>query len=197
MNKVQIAAILLLPLMAGACSVAPVPTERYYRLDVPVAASGAAYAGHVVVESIEAHGIYSERALLFRAPGAASAIERYNYQYWVEPPGLMLRDSLVSYLRGTFGTAQVLAAGSRVRGDLVIRARLKRFEQVLDAPPRAALAIEVTVSDSANSPRFVLDFSEEAPAAGSSIEDYVVAMNGLIAKVSAQLTERLRKEVRM
>jgi uncharacterized lipoprotein YmbA len=188
--------VLVVALALTACSVSPTPPERYYRVEIPATAGTASFKHQIVVEPFEVYGAYSERPLLFRSADKDSALEQYHYQYWVEPPAIMLRDSLVACLRNAFGAAQVLASGSRVRGDLIVRPRLKRFEHVTGGSgPRAAFSAEFTVTDNANNLLFVLDFNDEATAAGSSVEDYIAAMNGLVAKAYARLSERLRDAV--
>lgn len=183
-----LAAVVLLAL--AGCSVAPAPPERYYRVEVAPAAGAASPGGRIAVESFETYGIYNERALLFRA--GSGALEQYHYQFWAEPPGVMLRDALVAYLRGAYGADRVLPAGGRARGDFTLRARLRKLEHLPGSPPQAALAVEFTVTDRDDQPRLTLAFDETAVAAGPSAEDFVAAMDQLVAKAYARLAERLR-----
>jgi uncharacterized lipoprotein YmbA len=178
-----------------ACSVAPAPPVRYYRVEVAAPQGSSAFAGRIVIEPFESYGINNERPLVFRSHDATSALEQYNYQFWAEPPGVMLRDSLIAYLRGAFASAQVTQAGGRVRGDLAIHARLKRLEHVLGSSPEAAFAVEFRVTDAEDNERLLLIFDEKAPVSGSSVEDFVGAMDQLVAKAYARLTEQLRKTV--
>ncbi len=177
-----------------ACSVAPAPPVRYYRVEVAAPQSGSTFAGRIVIEPFESYGINNERPLIFRSQDATSALEQYHYQFWAEPPGVMLRDSLISYLRGAFANAQVTQAGGRARGDLTVHPRLKRLEHVLGSSPQASFAVEFRVNDAEDNERLLLDFDEQAPVSGSSVEDFVSAMDRLVGKAYANLAERLSRE---
>ena len=190
------ATMIVVAVLAAACSVDPAPPERNYRVDIATPAGAAPFKGTIVVEAFQAQGVYSERPLLFRHSGDVAVLEQYHYQFWAEPPAAMMRDGLVSYLRGAFGTGQVFPADARARGDYTVRARIRRFEQIVDGDKsRAALAMEFIVSDGAGNPRFVLDFNEEATAAGRSLEEHVAALTSLTAKAYATLGDRLRNEI--
>jgi ABC-type uncharacterized transport system auxiliary subunit len=79
-----------------------------------------------------------------------------------------------------------------VRGDYSIHARLKRLEHKLGPSPQAAFAAEFRVVDGDDNERALVYFDETAPAAGGSVEDFVLAMDQLVAKAYAQLAEKIR-----
>jgi uncharacterized lipoprotein YmbA len=177
------------------CSVTPAPPVHYYRVEISAPASASSFAGRIVVEPFETYGIYTERPLLFRSGDATHALEQYHYQFWAEPPAVALRDSLVVYLRGAFASAQVVQAGGRTRGDLTVHARLKRFEHLLGSPSQAAFAVEFRVVDADDNERLQWAFDEKASAGGASVEDFVAAMDQLVAKAYSGLVERLGSAV--
>ena len=179
-------------LCIAACSTAPAPPERFYRVEAPAASSTTSLPGRIVVEPFEAYGVYNERPILYLDAAASGTLQQYHYQFWAEPPGVMLRDALIANLRTAFSGAQIESAGGRVRGDYVVHARLKRLEHRLGSPPQAQLALEFRVVDAADNERAVVLFDDVAPAAGASVEDFVLAMDQLLGKASAQLAERLR-----
>lgn len=186
------AALLALLVLAAGCASDPPPPDRYYRLESIPAESAGKWNRRIVVQPFEAHGVYSERALLFRREAAGgTAIEQYNYHYWAEPPALMLGDLVADHLRGAFGERQVHRSASRVRPDVVVRPRLRNLVQVLDPEPRALLSIQFTVTDDVNSPLLVLDYDEAAPLPGTAPREYIEAINRMAGEAAAQLAAKL------
>jgi ABC-type uncharacterized transport system auxiliary subunit len=137
--------------------------------------------------------VYNERPLIFIEGNASGTLQQYHYQSWAEPPGVMLRDALIAYLRTALSGASIDSAGSRLRGDFIVHARLKRLEHRLGSPPQAAFAVEFRIIDAADNERALLSFDEVAPAAGASIEDFVGAMDQLVGKAYAALAARVRE----
>ncbi len=189
--KIGPAIAVIATLLVAACSADPATPVRYYRVEVAPAPAAGDFSGRIVVEPFEVYGIYTERPLVFRSGDSAGVLEQYNYQFWAEPPAIMLRDSLVTHLRSAFKSAQVLQAGGRARGDLTVRPRLKRLDHVLGRR-EAAFAVEFRVTDADDNERLLLSFDETVAAGGSSIEDYVAATDRLAAKAYAALVERIR-----
>lgn len=189
----RIALAITLGLTLSACSVAPAPPDRYYRVEVPPAGSTTNFSGRILIEPFEAYGIYNERPLVFHAADASSALEQYHYQFWAEPPGMMLRDAMIAYLRTGLSGAQVEAAGGRQRGDLTVHTRLKRLEHRLGSPPQAVFAAEFRIIDASDNERATLVFDETIAAGGASVEDFVLAMDQLVGKAYGQLVERVRE----
>jgi len=177
----------------AACSTAPAPPERFYRVEAPAASSTTSLQGRILIEPFEAYGVYNERPILYLSPEASGTLQQYHYQFWAEPPGMMLRDAMIAYLRTAFSGAQVESAGGRARGDYVVHTRLKRLEHRLGSPAQAQFAAEFRVVDAADNERAIVLFDEVAPAAGGSVEDFVAAMDQLVGKAYAQLAARLRE----
>lgn len=186
------AAVLLLAAGIGGCAGDPPPPDRYYRIEVTAPAKGAAALQTLLVDAMQAHGIYAERSMLYRAT-AEGPIERYYYHHWAEPPDMMLGDALATYLRAMHGEQQVFEPAARVRHDIVVRTRLRRIEQIREAPVRAALALRFTVSDAQNKPLFTLDFEEEETAADGSVMAYADAVDRLAGRAFAALAARLQE----
>lgn len=186
------AALLAIVTLAAGCASDPPPPDRYYRLEPVAATPAGAWNRRIVVQPFEAHGVYSERALLFRRQAAGgTALEQYNYHYWAEPPALMLGDLVTDHLRGAFGERQVYRSSSRVRPDIVVRPRLRNLVQVLDPQPQALLSIQFTVTDDLNAPLLVVEFDEAAALPGTAPRDYIEAINRLAGQAAQRLAAQL------
>ncbi len=190
MKKIMLPAALVL----AACSSLPAPPpDQYFRLSTPPAASAVASAVRIQVENVEAHGIYSERPLLFRTGGAT---QQYRYELWAEPPAKMLRNTLVDHLRSQYGSEKVWTSEARSPADLVVRGRLRALEQLLDGNnARALLSLEFVVTDAEGTVIAVSESSEEVPAASSAAADFVAALNQGLTRAYAGLDRRLAQAV--
>lgn len=191
----RLAGCLVAAALTCACASAPLPVDRYYRIEV-AAAPGITVAGTepILLEPFEALGVYAERALLYQEAGPA--MRQYGHQFWSEPPASMLSDALAATLRAALGASRVHTRATRERPAIQVRPRLRKLEQVLGADgARAAYAVDFTVTDRDGRPRFVLSFDETEPAATSGPDTYVTALDVLVARANARLVERLASEL--
>ncbi len=183
--------------LLAACAATPTPPDRYYPLLPPSPApdSVVAQPSAVLLEPFDAFGIYGERNLIYRRPEAGGALEQYRHQFWAEPPTLMLGDGLKMALRSALGPTRVHGRETRARPDYLIRPRLRRLvPRIAPLGSRAELAIEFSVVDQSNEPRFVLLFEESQAAAGNSPEAFVAAASALAAQANARFIKRLAEE---
>lgn len=196
MRAARLILIAVLALLTAACAVAPTPSDRFYRLELPQAAASKLPIDRVVVvNAFEAYGAVAERALLYREEGSP-ALTQYHYHLWAEPPAQMLSDALARHLRVLLGEERVYTRSARARADLVVRPRLRKLEQVLgEGGARAELALQFVVSEPGNQPLFVLEFDQSEAAASAAPEDYVVAIDKLIGRAYNELGQRLTAEL--
>lgn len=179
-------------LLCGACATAdPPPPDRYYRLAGADAGRKVDWKVRIVVQPVEAHGVYSERPLLFRRGGAEAPLEQYHYHLWAEAPAQLLGDLLADHLRAVYGGTSVFSPGARVPPDLVIRPRLRALEQVQEPSLQARLALQFVVTDDLHAPLLALDFDESEPLGGPSPEEFAAGINRLAVRACAQLAEKL------
>ncbi len=186
--------LLSLLFLCTACSRAPVYSERYYALDgaLPEATPVMADAPDVRVEPFEAHGLYTERQMLYRRPEGGGALERYGYVFWTEQPARMLSDGLQSSLRYVLGQDRVHTRSSRVRARFVIRPRLRRLVMHLHPDgARAEFAVDFVVTDEARQPRFVVEFSQARPLPEPTAAAFAQVSGDLAAQATRELIERL------
>ena len=134
----------LLAIVAVTGCGAPPQKDTFYRLPEPGAAApaSATHRGPLLqVPPFSANGLVSERALVYaRADG--TALEQYNYHFWVDSPRRMLQQALSAAL-ATSLDARVVA--EPVAGAHSVRGRIERLERAAGdgAVARVALAFEV------------------------------------------------------
>ncbi len=121
-------------LAAGCAGPGEVPEDRFYRLN-PVAPeqplAEPLLRGVLEVERLDAFGVYHDRAILYAPADEPATLLHHHYHFWVAPPTELVRDHLAAYLRAA-NLAETVASGQLgQRGDLVLAARLTRFERVL------------------------------------------------------------------
>ena len=192
-------ASMLAPLLLAGClgGGTSEPQQRYYAIapaSVEATAPASADGPHIVLDAVDARGIYAERSLLYRAAADAAPLEQYSYASWAEPPDVMLQDLMMSALRGAFGATQVLAPGQRGPWSIRVSVRLHAMEQIRDgSSARAHFAATFTALDRNGAVLFVLDFDREAPASGASPLEYVNALSGLVDDADREVVDRLRE----
>lgn len=187
--------LLLLTLLLSACAAPQVAPDRYYRIESAAEAPKVAQPLDVMLESFDAFGVVAERQLIFRRPEAGGAWEQYRQQFWAEPPARMLTDGLLATLRTALGAEQVHGRNSRTRADWVLRPRLRRLEQQLDADgAKAHVAIDFVVTNENNEPRFVVVFDQTQPIESATPEAFARAAEQLAAKANLRLVERLAQD---
>lgn len=184
-------------LLLSACSNLPAPPpDQYFRLITPPAAAVSVNAARIQVETVEAHGIYAERPLLFRENGKAGATQQYRYDLWSEPPAKILRDTLVEHLRAQYGAERVWTSEARAPADFVVRGRLRALEQLLESGGvRALLSLEFVVTDAEGNVVAVSESSEEIPAASPTTADFVAALNQGLARAYTTFDQRLAQVI--
>jgi ABC-type uncharacterized transport system auxiliary subunit len=96
------------------------PADHFYRLPVPVQSS---VTKAVEIRSVQADGLYNERALLFVDTTRPLELQRYSYHFWALTPAKMLQH----YLQVCLTSPQTTAVSETKQFTPVIEA----FERVL------------------------------------------------------------------
>ncbi len=191
--------VLLAPLLAGCLGAAPpVPRDHYYRLLVPTPAQNAGAVplpGIMVVELPQADGLLRERPLLYSESGESYELQQHHYHYWNDAPPRMLQDQMVTYLRRSGVSGQVVTPDMRIRADYQVSGKVRRLERLLGGgPPRVFVEIELALLRLSDEKVLVVEtFGVEAPAADESVEAAIVALN----RATARVFELFLAEVRL
>ena len=190
--------IFLTPLLAGCLgSAPPVPQDHYYRLLVPTPQQSAGerpLPGILVVELPQADGLLRERPLLYSESGESYELQQHNYHYWNDAPPRMLQDQMVTYLRRSGVSGQVVTPDMRIRADYQVSGKVRRLERLLGGgPPRVFVEIELALLRLADEKVLVVEtFSAEEPAGDETVEAAIVALN----RATAEIFDRFLGQVR-
>ncbi len=189
--------VVALPLLLGACAGAPpVPDDHYYRLltiQPPPQSESVLIPGVLKVETIKAHGIYRERALLYSLQTQPEGLRQHRYHYWIDTPTRLIREQLVDYLRASGVAGQVAGSQLAQRGDVRLKLTLKSFERVVhNSESSVRVALEAVITDSKGRPLGITRYTRELPAADASIPASVTAINLALKQIYAELLGNLR-----
>jgi len=193
MRNTLTAALLLLTL--AACAGPATPPDSYYRIEPGAPAqrlSKPVLPGVLEINRLAADGVASERALAF-ARGEGGALAHYKYDFWSEPPGMLLQDRLAHYLAAAGIADRVVTPELRVLSDWVLRGKVRRFEQIAG---RSEVMIDLELGVvSARDGRLVLleTYVARVPAASERVEDAAQAMEKGVADIFARFLADLSR----
>jgi len=180
----------------GACaSPAPIPVDRFYRLDPapPPATGSKPWTGGVLyVPPFDGSGVYAERAVLVSDDAGTSLVQR-RYDFWADEPGRLLQHALVDHLRsaGTAGT--VTASRPRTGAALTLSGRIVRFDlERLDSGYVPVVAVAFELDDAYGQPVAAETFEARGEAGsleaglGRGFSPLIGDLFSRITRVSAQ-----------
>lgn len=181
----------------AGCAGGPSPADRYYRLEAspptPVM-DRPVLRGIVQVASLEADGLLAERPLVYSLSGEPFEIRHYNYDLWNEPPGTLVQDQLIRYLRRANLADRVVSTDLRTSGDYAIEGRVHRFEQVIGAPTVVVVELELALIRLSDERLMLLEtYDKTVPAANDSAPAVAMAANQALTEIFARFVEDLAR----
>ncbi len=195
MKHTLVAVLLVAAGLLSACGVPPsVPQDRYYRIDVASPdADSAVLNGVVEMDRFGAEGLSSGRAIVFVAEGEGLALQEYNYDFWIEPPSVMLRDALIGYLRAA-NVAQIFVTPEmRANAPYLMTGRIHRLETLRDNSPAAVVELELALTDTRTGTiKLVRSYMVEVPAEDGTVKAAVAAANTAVSDIFARFLSDLR-----
>lgn len=192
------APLALLAALWLGCASAPAPRDHFYRLDVaaPAARATPALPGSLEVDRLRVEAVAQGRRMLYREAGRPDVISQHSYHYWTDPPGVMLQDELVRYLRAAGVARSIVTPGIHVDSDFVLKGRVVRLERhVGGGSARVVVELEFSLLDS-NGRRLLLDesYREERTVAGDGVDvaigAYEDALTTIFARLLADIPQR-------
>lgn len=194
MRKAISAAFVALAL--AACAGPAAPPDAFYRIEPGAPAqrfSKPILPGVLEVNRLAADGVVAERALAFARDGV---LAHYKYDFWSEPPGMLLQDRLAHYLAEAGLADRVVTPDLRVLSDWVLRGKVRRFEQVAGAS-QVVVDLELAVVG-ARDGRLVLLKTYEArvPTPSERIEDAARAMEKGVSDIFARFLADLGRSAK-
>ncbi len=184
--------LLLLLILGGCAATAPVPEDRFYRLN-PVhprqVLSEPVLTGGLAVDYVQADPLRSGRAVLYSDSRQPLQLQRYHYEFWVDQPPRMVRQALASYLRETGVADKVADSDARTNSAYRLGMRLLKFEQVLGTNSTGVeVALEVTLSSvSPDTPLWTRVYEQNRASDSRQMHDTASAMQAAVDSLFADL----------
>ncbi len=199
MKNVLLAALALVSagFVASCGTVAPVPEDQFYRLRaMPPSTqfSKPLLPGTLEIERFVADGLTAGRPIVFSEDGKPYQVKEFHYHFWIQPPTVMLRDELVSYLRARKVADVVVTPEMRVPADYVLFGKIKRLEKIVGTPPKAVLELELGVRKASGGKLAFLDtYRIETQSSGSGVDDAVKSLNTTLTAIYTKFVDDLSK----
>ncbi len=197
MKKVCLPALGLIAagFLAACGSAAPVPEDQFYRLVVSQPASSKTlFPGIMEVDRFVADGLTAGRPIVYSETGKPFQVKEYHYHFWTQPPTVMLRDELVSYLRARKVSDTVVTPEMRVTPDYILTGKIKRLEKVVGDPPKAVLELELSLRKASGDNILHLDtYRVETVSDGPGVDDAVKSLNTALTSIYGKFVHDLSK----
>lgn len=186
--------VLVTGLSLTGCSSPSVPQDRYYRINLETPASGAIVLNGVVeMDRFVAVGLAAGRAVVYTSDANAQVLQEYNYDFWHEPPAIMLRDALIDYLRGANVAKDIVTPDMRASADYLLSGRVHRLETSRGSSPKAVVELELGVSDAhTGAVLIVRSYRTDVPVSGASVEAAAMAVNKAVEDIFERFLNDLR-----
>lgn len=175
-------------LTLGACAARVVPEDNFYRLTLgtPPAAqnllSGLA-SGVIQVERFTADGLLGGRAIVFSDGAQSNVAQTYHYDFWLEPPTILLQSALADTLRKA-GVQKVVTPDLRIEPDYTITGKIRAFEQVRGTAGFVRVQIELALSERAGGKLIMFkSYKAEPRTNGDGIREAVSRMSDAIDQI--------------
>lgn len=128
MIRTSLFAVVSIPLLLVTSSCAP-HRVQYYQLSTNVKPAASAETGPVVLVGRIATPLALQDGRI-RYHAGSNEVGAYEYHRWTDPPGILVRESLIHVLRATGKFKSVQEAGSTAEGDYVVRGKLLEFSEL-------------------------------------------------------------------
>ncbi len=183
--------------LAACGSVDPVPEDQFYRLRAVLSSpplSKALFPGTLEIDRFVADGLTAGRPIVYSEAGKPFQVKEYHYHFWTQPPTVMLRDELVSYLRAAKVSDTVVTPEMRVPADYVLTGKIIRLERIIGTPPKAVLELELGLRKATGGKLIFLDtYRMEKQSDGSGVDAAVTSLNSALTAIYAKFVDDLSK----
>jgi ABC-type uncharacterized transport system auxiliary subunit len=191
-SRIRIAALAAVILVGWlGCASGPAPRDHFYRVNVAASAplASPALPGVLEVDRLRVEAIAQGRRMLYRDASLPNVIGQHSYHFWADPPGVMLQDQLVGYLRTAGAAKGVVMPGIHVDSDFTLKGRLARMERHIGSgAPRIVIEIEfVLLGSRGRKPLLHETYLEERTVSGDTVGAAVTAYDDALAAIFQRL----------
>jgi ABC-type uncharacterized transport system auxiliary subunit len=144
----SVVTVVLLVMLAACAAQAPVPQDKYYRLQAIPAfqpLSSPVLSGVLEIERFTADGLTAGRPIVYVDAADPNQLREYHYHFWTQAPTIMLRDELVTYLRQAGVATNVVTPEMRLEADYALGGRIRLLEQVIGSKKGTAMELEISL----------------------------------------------------
>ena len=189
-------ALLAVGLLAACGSAERVPEDKFYRLIAakPSPVPKKLFPGTLEVDRFVANGLTAGRPIVYSEAQKPYQVKEFHYHFWTQPPTVMLREELVSYLRQAKISDAVVTPEMRVPPDYVLTGKIKRLEKIIGTPPKAVLELELGLKKASGGKLIFLDtYRIETASENTGVDDAVNSLNTSLSTIYANFVADLSK----
>ncbi len=183
-------------LITGCAAQPPVPNDKYYRLQAVFAAepsASAKFPGNFEIERFTADGLTAGRPIVYVETNDPNQLQEYHYHFWTQPPTVMLRDELVTYLRQAKIADSVVIPEMRLEPQYLMTGRIRTLEQVLGSPNRTRMELEIALRQPGTGKlMFLKSYEHETTQASPGVAAAVDSLNEALNIIYSDLLADLR-----
>ncbi len=142
-------ALLLIPILTGCGSSAPLQHDRFYALEPTPsleASAGSPSPAILLVNHLAARGFLGGRQIVYRTHQQPLVVERYDDLLWEEPVPRAMAQILVNAIRDARLFQFVVIPADRARADYLLGGEVERFEhRPTDQPSRVVATLNLSL----------------------------------------------------
>ncbi len=146
-------AMIMLGVLAACAAQAPVPQDKFYRLQAVLASApltAPILPGVLEIERFTADGLTAGRPIVYADSSDPNQLREYHYHFWTQTPTVMLRDELVAYLRKAGVAKNIVTPEMRLEADYILSGRIRMLEQVIGAQKGTVMELEIALRNPRN-----------------------------------------------
>lgn len=149
--------------------------------------------GIVEADRFAAVGLTAGRAIIYTRDESPQVLQEYNYDFWYEPPSVMLSDALIAYLREANIAKAIVTPEMRAKVDFLLNGRVQLLETRRGGSPMAIVQLELGLSNARSGAVMVVrSYRTDVPASDVSVEAYVSAVNKAVADIFSRFLNDLK-----
>lgn len=193
----RVCAVLVFGLLTACAAQPPVPQDKFYRLQAVLGEAPLptpVLPGVLEVQRFSADGLTAGRPIVYADASDPNQLREYHYHFWTQPPTVMLRDELVTYLRQAGVAKSVVTPEMRLDPDHVMSGRIRMLEQIIGTRNATAIELEISVRNPRDGKLlFLKSYRHEAEQGSKGVASAVDSLNVALNIIYADLLDDLKR----